>query len=211
MRPQSLPIDSMVMACSGATLALFAILQAAGPSAGREVPPSPETQPAPAHPLAAHQPYQPGAPPAAADLGLASELHQSLHTTMRAGSLAFVRGGSGVVRRLGDRLLRDALVADRQLLRWARVRAARLPEAPRDERDANQALLDRLRVAGRSDFDRSFLAMARDQENHLLMRTALPQTIQDPELRQLVGRLLPLLREHLQLFADLLGRERRAG
>lgn len=133
------------------------------------------------------------------------EILRSLHHTslreIQAGKLAEKKGYSVLVRSYGDRLARDNRLASSVALHAAGKLGIAMPAEP-EEAGADLASLDRL--SGR-DFDQEFLR--RMVEGHLQTVTWLSARYEEQprgsELRSLLGKLLPLVRQHLQVAENL--------
>lgn len=140
--------------------------------------------------------------------GLLSGMHATNQFEMTLGSAAAERAGREAVRRYGDRLLRDHRLADRILTSLSRDQniplwpVDRLPDVVEHQVAMQKGeQLQRLRGAA---FDEMYLAMM--VEGHGKAIGTLEQrvtTLDDGELKQFISRMLPILRQHLELATRL--------
>jgi predicted outer membrane protein len=138
--------------------------------------------------------------PLLADQVLTSTIHVTNLMEIRAGKLAQERGLSVLVRSLGDRLARDHRMIDRMLVRAADQAGVPIPAA--ELRDAGMvAPLER--EFGRS-FDVAYVNMM--IEGHLHDIAALTAAFdREPAgpLRDFLGKVLPVLKQHLQVAENI--------
>lgn len=151
---------------------------------------------------------------------VAIELLRRVHLVnrfeMEAGRLAMQKGERARVRRLGERIMRDHRVADRQVRQLAGSLDVSLPgsdfdamaERSTDELTATEQqmteLLDRLEQAKGADFDRTYAQSMR--LSHRAAIDYVSSTRLDVEMssvRTVAGDLLPILRQHQELAASV--------
>jgi predicted outer membrane protein len=187
-----------ILACS--LLALPATAQKGGADAG-DPPSSAETVEQPVSEVA---------------VGLLRRVHLTNRFQMQVGQLAIDKGERAKVRRLGERIMRDHRVADRQLRQLADSLDVSLPgsdfEAVADEETDDSSppeqrmseLLDRLRQADGADFDRLYVeAMRLSHRTAIDFVSSTRLDIQVDSVRDVADDLLPILRQHQELAAAL--------
>ncbi len=124
-----------------------------------------------------------------------AEVHRSNELSMQLGRLAARRGGSGLVRRYGDRVERDHRECDHRLFKLARRRNLAVDELAPDARQ--ELAIQRLRALNGVDFDRLFAeVMAQEHEDQ---ERRLGQALAAPDVRRLASQLLPLVRQNEEL------------
>jgi putative membrane protein len=157
--------------------------------------------------------------PALSESQVLAKLHAANQMEMEAGGLAASRAQSGKVKRYGEQLIKDHRQADNSVMALAKRKGVDLQSVPsmpsrpsgesegENESDAHaqRSSMEQLRTLTGSEFDRAFLAMmVADHDDALrLVRNARSQT-QDPELRALLAKLTPVLRQHYDLAQRLL-------
>lgn len=131
---------------------------------------------------------------------MATEMHASLRMMMQMGRLARRQGATIAVRRYGDRIARDAAVADRMLYSRASALGMHLSMAPPDV----SSLQPWMNQSG-SSFDQRFLTMmaARNAAMIRMLSAAAASGGQSP-MMSLVRKMLPVVRVHWQLAQALL-------
>ena len=173
-----------------------ALLQVVGPSAGKQNPPA-EPRPERPDPLGGiKEHYQPPPPPAAEDVQAVTALRDVTAQEIKTGAMARMQAHEKNVRAFGDRLLRDEVQADLLLREYIRAHALKLPE---ERPDASQ-------LAGLqgSAFDRAFVLETANESDRLLVQLqTLRPRLRDAALRDLVGKLIPIVDQHRQLAREL--------
>src|SRR5262249_17455012 len=131
-------------------------------------------------------------------------------TEMELGKLAKARGQSQRVRSFGDMLMKDHTLADRQVEAFAKRKGVQIPQVtPKDDAEAEQMrrdedTLERLKTLEGDEFDRSFAQMmAGGHQRTISAVEAGRSQTQDPQFYTLLGRLLPVLREHYGIAAKM--------
>jgi putative membrane protein len=180
----------------GFPIVLAALLQVVGPSAGKQNPPD-EPRPELSNPLGGiKQHYQPPPPPAAEDVQAVTLLRQAAASEIKSGAMARQQAQSRQVRAFGDRLLRDQVQANLLLREYIRAHALELPEVTGDA-----SHLASLRGTA---FDREFVQTTASDDDRLLAELLpLRLRLRDPNLRDLVTRLTPIVEQHRQLARNL--------
>ncbi len=144
-----------------------------------------------------------------------STMHQMNQLEMQLGKLAEQKGATEDVRRFGDRLYRDHQFADGKVTSLATAQqlellpAEQLPAAPK-LKDAMQKAQQLTQVSGAA-FDTMFLQimMQTHEMATSMLRDALPN-LPAGSVHDLVSRLLPILRQHLDLARILAGKSTAA-
>jgi len=117
------------------------------------------------------------------------------------GMLARTNAGSAEVRRFGERMVRDHMKANQELNRVADRKGVR-PAPAADP--AHQAVAKRLTALKGAAFDRAFMRqMVRDHEEAVSLFEAESKGGRDKDLRNLAGKTLPTLQDHLKMARDL--------
>ena len=139
-------------------------------------------------PLAGEQP----------DAELLSNLVQASAITIDLGQLATEKASSAYVRRFGDRLARDHRLNERAVHDYARRHGIAMPDT------GSTTAGEVLEAKTGPQFDRSFL-MAEQvlSRRELAVLGDARLSLADPELRKMVGRLIPILQQHLELATAL--------
>lgn len=157
----------------------------------------------------------PAEPEAAAPGHRESELVGTIHMTnqmeIRAGHLAKAKGTTPEIRRYGDRLVRDHLIADRQLMKLAQDEKIPIlePSVQTAQDEQQRLMMERLEQANGPEFDQAFVLMMSSGHhqtvaNLKLARNNLPAM---SRLRMHLNRLIPILDQHHQIAAHI---ERKA-
>ena len=177
-------------------IVLVALLQVVGPSAGKQNPPA-EARPERPNPLGGiKEHYQPPPAPTSDDIKAVTALRDLCAQEIKTGAIARQQAQTKDVRAFGDRLLRDQVQADLLLREYIRAHAMKLPDA-----NADSSHLVSLRG---SAFDREFVQATASENDKLLSQLQpLRARLSDPALRDLVGRLIPIVDQHRQLARDL--------
>lgn len=141
--------------------------------------------------------------PAASELlGKISSIN---HLEMELGELARAKGQSEEVKRYGLILERDHRMADRRVA--ATAEKLNVPiHKPKDMDPDDAAVLQRLRAASGPDFDREFLSAMHEGHQKAIGVLETGRQTEVTALRELVGKLIPVLHQHDQLSQNLQGR-----
>ena len=164
-------------------------------------------------------------PPGEPDKGAASQaepnstrdvltkMHRINEMEIRVGRMAKEKGHKAEVRAYGSRLVRDHTFADTRVLRLAKREGITLPppgSMPAQDREAaekQRKTEEKLREASGSAFDQIFLsAMVTGHEEAVRTLSQVEQTTTDAKLRELLGKLIPILKQHLDVAKNLGGR-----
>lgn len=134
---------------------------------------------------------------------IASKIHSINQMEVKVGQLAMSRGTTPQIRRYGDRLVRDHQLADRMILGFSKDQGLALGTLPSDP--AEQAAMTQLESSHGAAFDQQFLTMM--DQGHMQAISFLTQQQSNlpegSELRGLVTKLLPILKQHDQLAENL--------
>ena len=151
------------------------------------------------------------------DAEVLGKIHQANQMEIEAGRLAKKNGASSAIKRYGELLIRDHGMADRKIAQYAKRRGIELrPPAPgneteRAEMQKQMATMKKLETLTGAAFDREFAtAMAGTHEMAIATRQSAGPMISDPDLRSLIGKMLPILEQHRKLAQDLGARAPRA-
>ena len=121
--------------------------------------------------------------------------------------LAQKNAASAAVRDYAERMLADHGQANEQLRRIARIKGITLPAQPEAKQ---QAKLQELAAKRGAEFDVAYVeAMKQNHEEDVrLFESAAAETFPDPELRGFAMKLLPVLRQHLEMVDSLASQSR---
>ena len=142
--------------------------------------------------------------PSSQALELLSRLHGELELDARLGNLARERGRSAAVRRFGQLLARDASLLDRELV--GATGAERLSLTPPAGARASQEdeLVASLEAGSPDDLDRRLLDAVIERRGPLLTEARrLAPDLGTQRLTRTVGRILPIMNEHLGIAVGL--------
>lgn len=151
------------------------------------------------------------AEPDASDVAVVSRLHVAGLELIEVARLALTRGTSRRVRSYADRLERDHRMGDLALIDLAKERGWTIGEPePRDEAEAaalrsEHESVEQLRLVRGPSFDREFLGLTANVLDRAIygLRTARDR-VDDPKLRRLLARSLPLLEQQRALAERLI-------
>jgi putative membrane protein len=142
-----------------------------------------------------------------------ARIRQMNEIELRAGQLTEGRAGAAEVRRFGRLLVADHAAADRRLVDYA-ARKLGVPRGPREavepvDREVmaqHVAATERLATLSGAAFDRAFLTMIiSDHQSAVDLLDTARDTVDDPDLRIIFRKVLPLLRQDLWIAQTLLG------
>jgi putative membrane protein len=135
------------------------------------------------------------------DSQLATQIHMVNQMEVRAGLLAKSRGGTPQIKRYGDRLVKDHQLADRLLLNVAHREGFTVANQPVHAMTGMEAL----QKAHGPDFDSQFLTLMQQGHTKTIaeLTEAEKQLPPDSELKGLVAKLIPILKQHDELAMNL--------
>ena len=139
------------------------------------------------------------------DASILSQMHQINVMEIKAGNLAESKGDSEEVRAYGKWLANDHQYADSLLENLAAQQHLALPSATAQQLLQAANLEQKLDAASGADFDHAFLAaMIQGHTEAIEILNRSYDRLSDPEVRKFVGRVLPILQQHVQLAHDIL-------
>jgi len=131
-------------------------------------------------------------------------------TKIEMGQLALSRGASAQVRRYGALVVADHERMDRALLRYAKTRRGITVETTslagdeRPEMQEKAQAIQRMRTLSGAAFDRELLAaIVPDQQRAIADMESYRLMVDDPDLRELFSKILPILMQHVTIAAKL--------
>jgi putative membrane protein len=131
-----------------------------------------------------------------------SQIHEIDLMEIKVGNLARVKGARAAVRRYGDRLVRDHLMADTLIMNFAKRHNVSV--APPVLSSEEQEMMRTLNSVSGSQFDDNFLEfMAAGHKSAVTALSAAHDKLQGTPLRTLVGRLTPILVQHYDIASQL--------
>ena len=125
---------------------------------------------------------------------------------VREGQLALGMAGSPDVRQFAQRIVNDHTRANQELLALVSRKGWTMPRAMSNE---EVDMFNRLARVQRAEFDKSYVdqqTKAHEQAVELFDRAS--KECQDPDLKAWAAKMLPTLREHLELARKLAGGQR---
>jgi putative membrane protein len=129
------------------------------------------------------------------------KIHQTDLMEIEAGELAIEKGDSVLVRALGDRLSRDHRMAESMVMKTARDLGVVLPPTQPGESEIMASLVKSYARA----FDQTYVGMM--IEGHLRDISVLSETYDQlppgAPMRLFLGKLLPILKQHLQVAMNV--------
>lgn len=135
-----------------------------------------------------------------------SKIHHTNEMEIKAGKLAMEKGYSEDVRDYGDRLMRDHRNADKKVKALAAQEDVVLvkpqPQTEKEKKRAKQQkqTMQKLQSLGGEQFDEAFLKfMVQGHQNAINTLSKAHEKLEDADVRELVGKLIPILEQHLQL------------
>ena len=144
---------------------------------------------------------------APADTLVVKRLHAINQMEISTGKVAASKGDAQAVRDFGAMLVRDHQAADQTLLAYAKkasIDPNAMPTKLAHKMAAERAHMDQICTLTGQAFDREFIRAMRDGHATTisLVESARP-AVDDPDLRTLLGGLLPMLKEHYEIAASL--------
>ena len=132
-----------------------------------------------------------------------SKMHMTNQMEVKLGELAMKKGASDEVRRYGDRLVRDHRFADGKVEDMAKAQGITLSmpepksEAEKQDMQKDQEMAQKLEGLSGRDFDKMFLQMmAMGHQKAIAMLTQAHDTTKDARLEDMLGKMIPILRQH---------------
>jgi len=132
---------------------------------------------------------------------------------LRAGQMAQSRGGAAEVRRYGRLLVADHTAAERRLVDYT-VRKLGIGAGPREQvppvdrvlMAEHVAATERMSTLTGAEFDEAFLnMMVSDHQSAVNLLETARETVDDPDLRIIFRKVLPILRQDLWIAQTLFG------
>jgi putative membrane protein len=142
-----------------------------------------------------------------------ARIRQMNEIELRAGEMAQLRAGATEVGRYGRLLVADHAGADRRLVDYA-ARKLGMQRGPREEippfdrelMAQHVAATERLATLSGAEFDDAFLSMmVSDHQSAVSLLETARETVDDPDLRTIFRKVLPILRQDLWIAQTLLG------
>ncbi|MGH9471775.1 MAG: DUF4142 domain-containing protein [Terriglobales bacterium] len=131
---------------------------------------------------------------------MAAQMHTNLRMMILVGRMARRQGATAAVRRCGDRIARDAALADRMLFSRADALGMHLSMSPPDM----SSLQPLMNLSG-PVFNQRFLTMMSQKDQMMIrMLSAAVATGGQSPMTDLIRKLLPVVRVHWQLAQNLL-------
>jgi len=129
------------------------------------------------------------------------EASQGGSAEVQLGALAVQKAMSSDVKQFGQRMVDDHSRAGSELKQFASGKNVSLPSEIGSE---HQEVMDRLSKPSGKEFDRAYMAeMLKDHEKDVAAFERISQQGDDPDLKAWTTKILPTLREHLQMARDI--------
>jgi putative membrane protein len=151
-------------------------------------------------------------PDATPDAKILAMIHRTNAIEIEAGLLAQKKGQSEKVRKLGVRIARDHLSAEKKVLDLAQKQGTEVDQpsgrTPQEEKQHTKQAVSmyKLRKLQGPEFDPVFLQfMEQGHTDSIEMLKASRDQLHDEEVQDLVNQLIPTLEEHHELAAHLEG------
>jgi putative membrane protein len=129
-----------------------------------------------------------------------AKLHHTNQMEVKMGELAKTNAKDKGVKEYGQKLSTDHQKADEELLAYAKKQNLTIGQpttVPPEEMKAHAAKMSELQKSKEAGFDQKFLAtMLEGHEKAILDVTAARDSVTDPELKSMLDKLLPTLRDH---------------
>jgi putative membrane protein len=142
------------------------------------------------------------------DARVVADLHRMNRMEISAGRMADEKGKASAVRVFGRRLARDHRAADAKVMAYSAktgIDASAASPEGMEQAAKDQRQMERLRSLSGADFDRLFATtMERDHERAIDAVQNARGNVTDPNLRALLGQLLPTLQRHRAMAQALL-------
>lgn len=117
------------------------------------------------------------------------------------GQLAVKQANNDEVKQFGQRMVDDHSKANQELKQYAESKGISLPSAM-DQ--SQKKMYDKLSKLSGAAFDREYMSeMLEDHEKDVAEFEKQSKNSKDPELKSLVDKTLPTLKEHLQMARDI--------
>lgn len=138
------------------------------------------------------------------DAKVLSQLHQIDQLEIKMGNLAMQKGRSEKIRAYGKRLQNDHQLTERKVAMLAAEKNLTLTKADAAQQQQADAMAQKLQSAQGKEFDQTFLnAMIKGHTEAIQMLSEERQNLQDPEIRDLISRTIPILEQHLHLAKNI--------
>ena len=138
---------------------------------------------------------------------LLSKLHHTDEMEIQMGELAKSHGKAKGVREYGERLVKDHRAADTDVSAYATKHQLTLgapTSVGAEEMKAHQAKMNELKTSKEAGFDQKFLAaMIEGHEKAIAEVTAARDATSEPELKAMLDKMLPTLKEHRDIAHKL--------
>lgn len=144
-----------------------------------------------------------------------SKIHHTNQVEIKAGKLATQKAASQDVRAYGERLMKDHKLADKKVSDLANELGVELiqvkPQTKEEKQHAKKQkeTMQKLQELKGEAFDPVFLKAMVDGHKHAIETlTKAQKKLDQPEVKELVGKLIPILKQHLELAENLQARDK---
>jgi putative membrane protein len=123
---------------------------------------------------------------------------------VKLGELAQTQAANPEVRKLGEKIVEDHTMANKQLMTLLRTKGMPMPTKELSKK--SQETYDRLSRLKGPEFDRAYLKnMVEDHRQDITLFESVAKNGKDADLRAFAMKTLPTLREHYQKARELAG------
>ena len=147
---------------------------------------------------------------AASDLQVMAQMHAVNKMEIDMGKAAQMKGSTQAVKAYGQMLVRDHQSADKDMLAFARKNKSTIPMyKPTDEADQKDMKDDKdmaahVKTLKGADFDKEFLSMMVSGHEKVLAKVdSAMGSVQNDELKTMLGNIKPMLQKHADQARDL--------
>jgi putative membrane protein len=115
---------------------------------------------------------------------------------VKSSELAKDQGQSAEVKRFADRMIKDHTKANKELETVAKKAGLEVPTKMTDE---HAKLLDQVKAAKGSDFDRTYMTtQVKAHEEAVALFEAASKSVKNPDLKAFAAKTLPVIKEHYE-------------
>jgi putative membrane protein len=133
------------------------------------------------------------------------KLHMANLEEIKMGKLA-QQNGTDRIKSYAQTLVQDHQAADDQVKQLAQQKHVTLSDTPKNPKmqEHEKKMTDRLNSLKGAQFDRAFVDMMSGAHKHLIqMAQGWQSSVQDPDVKNLLGQMMPKLQQHAQMADQL--------
>jgi len=144
--------------------------------------------------------------------GVLARIHDDNQREIELGRLAQQKAQNPAVKQFAQTMVQDHQALDQQVQQMAKQQNIKLGKVkPADDVErkmqaANKAQMEKLQALSGMAFDHAYMThMVEDHDNAIMLTQGAMQTIQDPQLTQMLQQSLPAFQKHRQQAYQILG------